>query len=476
MDIKRLEALRTELEQFVSLFDDCIKTAPSREHLRTYVRGQLGQLERKSIAPIALEAEVPVRSLQEFMAIHRWDQGAVRGRVQDLVMDRHASPNAIGIVDETSFAKKGDKTAGVQRQYCGATGKTDNCTVAVNLGYVTKDFHALVDSDLYLPEGWLADRDRCREAGIPDSVGYRPKWQIAVDLLKRSVDHGVVFKYLTADEEYGRCVAFRAEVARLGLEFVVEVPCSTSGWMKRPTGVEPNQKVATKGRRCRRRRLAPGSPPPRRLDALWKQRGPPWKPFHIKNTDKGPVVWQARAGRFFAWEQRLPSERLWLMVARNALDGEVKYFLSNAPPQTPLELLLHIAFSRAHIERLFEDSKSEIGLDHFEVRHYRPLMRHLILSMVSLLFLVEQTRTLRGEKLGVDNLPGPQRRGSAAGAGDQQRGANAPTDQGPPADRILAAIQPASPAITSAPTAPTTLATGHPSVQTNQVLQLFVAL
>jgi len=165
MDVERLKALRKGLDVFVSRFEDCIKTTPSRRHMRTYVAGQVSDLKRKNVAAIAIEAGVPARSLQEYLAIHRWNERGVGERVQTIVADEHPDPNAIGVIDETSFGKKGDKTVGVQRQYCGARGKIDNCVATVHLGYVGGGFHALVDSDVYLPKAWLADRARCREAG-----------------------------------------------------------------------------------------------------------------------------------------------------------------------------------------------------------------------------------------------------------------------------------------------------------------------
>jgi len=125
------------------------------------------------------------------------------------------------------------------------------------------------------------------------------------------------------------------------------------------------------------------------------------------------VVWEIRAIRFFPCEYALPGRECWLMVARNVLDGEVKYFLSNAPADTPVEVLLHVAFSRWHIERGFEDGKGEIGLDHFEVRKYRPLMRHLVLSMASFLFLMQQTQRLPKKRF-LDHLPSTGGRRNAA--------------------------------------------------------------
>ena len=132
MNTQALKKIRQNLDTFVEEFDDCIKTAPSRRHLRTYVSGQVSDLERKSIEPIALAAGVAPRTLQEFMEIHRWSEKQVASRLREIIMRDHADENAIAVIDETGYPKKGDQTACVQRQYCGATGKRDNCVISVN--------------------------------------------------------------------------------------------------------------------------------------------------------------------------------------------------------------------------------------------------------------------------------------------------------------------------------------------------------
>lgn len=405
MDIQELKKLRPALRQYTAKFDGCIKTTKSRRHMRTYLAGQLGPLERKSVEPIALEAGVPPRTLQEFLAIHRWDDEAVARRHRQIVWKNHADENAIGVVDETSFAKKGDKTAGVKRQHCGSTGKIDNCVVSVHLGYVAGDFHAILDNDLFLPEDWAADRERCREAGIPDDVVYRPKWKIALSQLHRSLEEGVRLKWITADEEYGRTADFRDGVAEAGLFYVVEIPNNLTGWTREPK-VELSGTVTAAGRRLKNPRLAPGETKARAVSKLWKRGGPSWRLYRVKDTKKGPCVWRVRESRFFPNKGGVPGGELRLIVAREVLSGEVKYFLSNAPWDISLKILLCVGFSRWHIERLFEDAKGEVGFDHFEVRKYPAVMRHMILTMLSLYFLVKQTERFRGKKSIVDNLPG----------------------------------------------------------------------
>lgn len=420
MDVAELRRLRHALDRFASQFDDCVRTQPSRNHLRTYLAGQLGPLKRKSIEPIALDAGVPARTLQEFLSLHRWDEEAVERRLRVLVARDHFDPNGIGVIDEVGFPKKGDKTAGVQRQYCGASGKTDNCVIAVELAYVTEDFHALIDGDLYLPEEtWAEDRERCKRAGIPDDVVYRPKWQIALELTERSHREGVPMAWVTADEFYGRCRQFRQGIARLGIRYMVEIPSNMTGWSRKPE-VLPAGTVTASGHTLKNAVLAAGQKSPRKVSELWKRGGPPWVKYRIKTTQKGPVVWEVRETRFFPNDDGVPGQEERLVIAREVLTGEVKYFLSDAPAEVPLATLLFVAFSRWHVERLIEDAKGEIGFDHFEVRCYRSLMRHLVLTAMSLYFLCEQTSRLRKKKPELDPVAGAAGGGGAAQCGDSR--------------------------------------------------------
>ena len=374
MDIETLEALRPELDRFVHEFDFCVKSTPTRRHVRSYVAGQLSNLGRKSVEPIALRTGVPPRTLQQFLATHRWDETAMAECVQARVATRHAHRQAIGLIDETSFPKKGEKSPGVQRQHCGATGKIDNRVVSVHLGYVAGDFHALLDGDVYLPESWLADRERCETAGVPPDLAYRTKPQIAVAQLAGAVERGVAMAWLCADELYGRSHEFRLAVADLGIHYVVEVPCNLTGWLaSRGTDTEA-----------------------RRLDQVWQRGGPAWETWRVKETEKGPAVWEVRAARFLPREEGVVGDEQWLIIARNALDhGEVKYFLCNAPREAKLGVMLRVAFFRWHIERLFRESKTETGLDHYEGRTYRGWKRHLVLTSLSVLFLSEQRARMR---------------------------------------------------------------------------------
>jgi len=335
--------------------------------------------------------------LQEFLATDVWDQAKLRSHVHRIVARDHADPQAIGIIDESGHPKKGTKTACVGRQYCGNTGKIDNCVMTVHLTYTRFDtcFRTMLDSTPYLPESWHLDRRRCDQAGIPDDVVYRPKYVIALEQLDRASANGVCFGWITADEWYAQKPAFLAGLEERQLGYVVEIPRNFSGWLYDP---DPTPRHAA-----------------RPVEELCRHSRPmsrqPWERFHIKDTDKGPMVWEARAALFWLRRNGTILGPYWVIHVRNVLDpGEEKFFLANAAPATRLETLLHVAFARWPVERCLEDKKTELGMSHFEVRKYPALERHLLITLVSHLFLAQQTERLRGEKPAHHAVSGPHRR------------------------------------------------------------------
>jgi SRSO17 transposase len=398
MDADQIRQLKPMLTRYLRQFEDCFARRDTRAHFSTYVEGQLSDLREKSCEPIALAAGVPPRNLQEFLATYRWEEDRARDRLQEIVIREHSGPNSIGIIDETSDVKKGDKTPGVKRQWCGTVGKTENCIVTVHLAYAAGDFHCLVDGDLFLPEDWSSDRDRCRAAGIPDDVVYRSKWKIALELYDRARRNGAVFDWLTCDEGYGGKPEFLLELEGRKQVFVAEVPTTFTGWIHEPQVTErPFRRGRGRGRKT-----------PRMLKYSPELRDQPWVRYRVKDGEKGPMVWEVKHIRITVKDEKgLPGMRLHLVVARNVLDPkEIKFFVSNAAPDTDVQTLLLVAFSRWRVERCFEDQKQEVGLDQWEGRRWLGLKRHLILTSVSYLFLARVRNELRGKKTGVDRVPG----------------------------------------------------------------------
>jgi SRSO17 transposase len=436
MTANEILALRPRIERFLRLFDECFVDDGTRHHLRVYVRGQLSNLPRKSVEPIAVAADMAPKTLQQFLTLAKWDHLLMRDRLQQRVAAGHRGPRVIGVFDETGCPKKGHKTPGVQHQYCGATGKNDNCIVTVHLALADGPFHCLLDSELFLPEVWSADRARCRAAGIPEALVHRPKWQIGLELYDIARGNGLTFAWVTFDEDYGGKPGFLRGLIARGQRFMGEVPGSLTGWIERPPVTSRPYRKGGTSRPRKVPRLVSGSPRALNLkDHLLS--GPallarPWQSYHVKGSDKGPMVWEAkRVTMTFKDEDDLPGLSLELVAARDVRDREkVKYFVSNAPPETATDLLLLVGLTRWHVERCFEDGKSELGFDHWEGRSYLGLKRHQTVSAVSFLLLAETRRELGGEKPGMDGVPssdGGGRVGGGVGVGDAGSQGTGPT-------------------------------------------------
>lgn len=387
-------------------------TRRSAKHLSRYTLGLMSDLKRKSVEPIALASGVAVRTLQEFLSHLPWDHAAAQRLLLRQVAQRHGARLSVGVIDESAHAKQGGKTPGVQRQYCGQTGKIDNCVVGVHLllaapGHKPDDsaldnpFTCVLASDLYLPKAWADDPERRREARIPQELLLRPKWRIALDLLKESLGQGLRFNYVTFDEAYGQVPQFWEELNTLGQWAVGEVPNNFHAWATPPKHHSLQRPFVSKEVRS----LASHSP------VFYGQEG---RELHIKDTTRGRETWRVKHAMVQIPQAKTsgggrPSERKYHLIIAWRLRGEgkpqgvrggseVKYFLSNAPEGTDLRELLRAAFCRWHVEKWFERAKQEAGLGDFEVRTYRSLIRHWLCCRLTMLFLAEQTTRLRGEK------------------------------------------------------------------------------
>jgi SRSO17 transposase len=310
----------------------------------------------------------------------------------------------IGLIDETGTRKKGTKTPGVQRQHCGELGKLENCLVTVHLGVAKGRYKTLIDADLFLPQAWDQDRARCRQAGIPDDVVYRPKWQIALEQIDRARAQGVGFAWMTFDEGYGDKPGFLGGLDDRQLRYVGEVPKSLACFTSRPRAGEASHRADN-----------------------WVRHSPvftrqPWRRLRLPRQTAGDQEWEVKAAPvWLSWDGQATERTYWLIWARNVHTGEEKYFVSNAPKRTSRRRLLRVAFTRWNVEHCIRLSKGEIGFRHFEGRNYVALMRHLILCCVTLTFVAGEAGRLRGEKSGGDSgagLPGAERgvRGVAGGA------------------------------------------------------------
>jgi SRSO17 transposase len=393
MTLSQIAGLGKRLVVFMGLFADCFSRRESRTLAHVYVQGQVSDVHRKTLEGIALEFGIAPRTLQRFVESNKWDEEKLHDRSQQIIAKDHAHAAAIGVVDESGVTKSGNDTAGVGRQWNGNRGKLDNCVVGVHLCYSTPDFECLLGSDVYLPEDWIGDMERRLKAHVPPEVVFRTKPQIALKQIDRALGNGVRVAAWTFDEFYGRDGGFLDGLEQRRQVFVGEIPANFYGWVQQPRILRSGPKKSKKrgGRKqyprlarrppaCEVQNLATYSP-------LFREQS--WQRYRIKDTTKGPDVWEIKWEVFWRKkEDGLPGRRHCLIVARNVITQEVKYFLANRVPGeqgVTLRWLLQVAFGRWVVERCFRVAKDALGMDHYQVRGWRCLRRHFYLTQLTYL-------------------------------------------------------------------------------------------
>ncbi len=332
--------------------------------MRSYLRGLLGEVERKNGWTLAESAgEAGPERMQRLLNFYAWDVEGLRDDVRDAVVEALGdAERGVLIVDETGFLKKGRKSAGVARQYSGTAGRIENSQIGVFLAYASDHGRGLIDRELYLPKEWTSDRNRCREAGIPDDVGLVTKQVLAQRMIDRALDAGVPFGWVTADELYGQDTKFRLWLESRGLAHVVAVPKSAMVVTMELTKTRVHRLVAE-------------------LDDA------AWQPLSCGEGTRGP-----RASEWAVVDIRPlrdPACGHWLLARRSITDpSEISYYVCFGPADTPVDELVRVAGARWAIEECFQTAKNETGLDHYQARGYRAWYRHITLSMAATAFLV----------------------------------------------------------------------------------------
>jgi SRSO17 transposase len=384
MTIEELEAWQEAFEQFHARFADLFERSESREQAKKYLRGLLAQAERKNSWQVAevVGDRVPDR-MQRLLYRVPWDAEAARDRLQQFVIETFGDDEGIGVVDETSFLKKGTRSVGVARQYLGAAGKLENGQVATVLSYAAKGAHVFLDRRLYLPEEWAWDKERRAQARVPEEVRFATKPEQAIAMLVHAWEQGVPMRWVTGDEVYGDSPRLRETIQAHGRFYVLAVSANTRVWTQRPQVEEPAEQ--TGGRPRRAPRVAAGEPKARMVsEVIASLPSHAWKRLAVMEGEKGHIEYHWARTRVVESRDQLPGPDVWLLARRSPSDPkQLAYYLAYAPARTSLETLVRVASSRYTVEQCIEEAKGETGLDEYEVRFWHSWYRHITLSMMA---------------------------------------------------------------------------------------------
>jgi SRSO17 transposase len=320
-----------------------------------YIRGLLSPVERKNGWQLAeVNGETTPYGVQHLLGRAIWEADALRDDLRPYVVEHLGAPQAVLVVDETGFLKKGQQSAGVARQYSGTAGRIENCQIGVFLTYASPQGHVLLDRDLYVPKEWTNDKSRCERAGIPAARTFATKPQLAQQMLKRAFDAGVPAAWVTGDSVYGENRQLRMWLEEHESAHVLAVSGKEYVWC---AGRQQQVKtiLATLGAEgwCRLS-AGDGTKGPRWYDWRWLPLATPWQPH---------------------W-------RRWLLVRRSLSDPtELTAYVVFAPHAAALATVVQVAGSRWTVERCFEEAKGEVGLDQYEVRSWTGWYRHMTLAM-----------------------------------------------------------------------------------------------
>ena len=381
-----------ELKGFHEQFADCFHRSESREHFFNYMTGQFSELERKSIEPSALAVkDGNVRAMQRFVSVAQWEDGNISSKFRNCVNDDLGSPEGALVFDESGFLKKGQDSIGVARQYCGTAGKVDNCQVGVFAAYVSENGYSLIDKRLFIPEQWFTDEYRARreKCNLPKDTVFRTKPQLATGMVQAIHEEKILpFKYVLGDSVYGISPEFIETVDSLpGITYLVSVPKSTLCWLKRPMTI--NKQYRWGGKTRTKTVLADTDSKPIAVSDLARNINDYfWYRRQVSEGTKGPIVYEFTRRQVILSTAGLPDKTLWLLIRRTiGEDPKYSFFLSNASSSIRLKTLVWLSGLRWAIEQCFEETKTELGMDHYEVRKFMGWHHHILTCMLAHFFL-----------------------------------------------------------------------------------------
>jgi SRSO17 transposase len=408
MDTRELRRLKPELEAFLDRYAPLFGRPEAQGHARRFVQGLLLGGERRSAENIAEAIDgCVVRSLQSFITAAPWDAAAVLAELRRQVAAEWGDPEAVAVVDETGFPKKGTKSVGVKRQYSGTLGRTENCQVGVLLAYHAAKGHTLLDRRLFLPEEWAADPPRREAAGVPEGATFRTKPELALAMVAEAAAAGLPFRWVAGDSVYGDSPTFCQGVRALQKWYVLDSSADARVWTAEPGVIPPGRKPA-RGRATTRPQVL--TKPARVDEVVAGLPASAWRRVTVAQGSQGPLIYEYAEVRVWFSEEGLPSGPERLLVRRSlGQEPELKYHRTNAPPAVGLAAVAGIRSKRWAIEQDIQNAKGECGLDEYETRGWVGWHHHTALSVLALWFLARQRDRSGGEKPRADGPRGAGR-------------------------------------------------------------------
>ncbi len=401
------------LTAFAQRYLPLLHRTEQREHALTVLRGKLTGLQRKTTEPIATQAGLQRRPLQLFVGAGGWDDRPVLDELRRHVAQELGDDDGVFVLDPSAFAKKGDESCGVARQWCGRLGKVENCQAGVFLAYAARRGKALLDARLYLDKDWAADGRRRTKAHVPADVTFREKWRIGLELLDRA-RADLPGGWVAGDDEFGHCSELRAALRHRRLRYVLDVPCNTL-----VRDVAQRRPPSRPGRR-------PRLPLFERVDQ-WVARQPAgrWRRVKVRDGEKGPIEVRVLLATVQTRDQDGcvgGSERL-AVIRSCESRPQTWYTLSNAR-QAKRPELARVHGARHRVEELLQEGKGEIGLGHYEVRSWVGWHHHMTLSLLALWFLQLERLRLGGKNTSGDGAAGAGHLHGVTAAAAAERGAD----------------------------------------------------
>jgi SRSO17 transposase len=328
MTLKELDPWEESFRSFHSRFTHLFPRVGSRVQSSKYLQALLAPVERKNGWQMAeaVGDRSPDR-MERLLYRVEWDADEARDLLEQFVIETFGDPDGIGVIDETGFLKKGEKSVGVKRQYTGTAGKVENAQVGVFLTYCSAKGHAFLDRRLFLPEEWVRDRERRKEAKVPEGVVFETKPQQAFSMLRHAWEMGVPMRWITGDEIYGNSWRLREGIQESGHWYVLAVSCEAPVWTKRPLLQQPMRKRM--GRPSKRVRLSKDAPPASRAAEIvngWPVEA--WHRFSVAEGAKGPRVYDWARARVIESRGKLPGPEVWLLARRSVAKPEADCLLS----------------------------------------------------------------------------------------------------------------------------------------------------